>query len=65
MGDHCEDADILTESDYKASLKEVARLMESDPAPGTPEGDRPDMLATLIEAYEAKHFPIDPPKQDG
>lgn len=56
---------MLTESDYKASLKEVARLMESDPAPGTLEGGRLDMLATLIEAYEAKHFPIDPPKQDG
>jgi len=25
---------------------------------GTPEGDRPDVLATLVEAYEAKHFPM-------
>ena len=28
---------------------------------GTPEGDRLDVLATLIDAYEAEHFPIDPP----
>ncbi len=28
---------------------------------GTPEGDRLDVLATLVEAYEKEHFPIDPP----
>ncbi len=35
--------------------------MERDPALGTPQGDRLDMLATLVQAYEARHFPIDPP----
>ena len=52
---------IRTESDYKAALKEVSRLMESDPDIGIPNGDRLDVLATLVQAYEAKHFPIDLP----
>lgn len=47
---------IRTEADYEAALKEVERLMDSQP--GTPEGDQMDVLVTLIEAYEAKHFPI-------
>jgi HTH-type transcriptional regulator / antitoxin HigA len=50
---------IRTEADYEAALKEVEKLMESQP--GTPEGDRMDVLVTLIEAYEAKHFPIPAP----
>ncbi len=52
---------IRTEADYKATLKEVSILMESDPDLGTPEGDRLDVLATLVQAYEAKHYPIDLP----
>ncbi len=50
---------IRTEADYEAALKEVEKLMESQP--GTPEGDRMDVLVTLIESYEAKHFPIPVP----
>jgi len=50
---------IRTETDYKAALQEVERLIDSQP--GTPEGDRMDVLVTLIEAYEAKHFPIPEP----
>lgn len=49
---------IHTEADYKATLKEISALMEFDPDPGTPEGDRLDILATLVQAYEARHFPI-------
>ncbi|MGB7400924.1 helix-turn-helix domain-containing protein [Castellaniella sp.] len=52
---------IRTETDYKASLKTISRLMESDPDLGTPEGDRLDVLTTLVQAYEAKHFQIDLP----
>ena len=52
---------IHTEADYKATLKEISALMESDPDLGTPEGDRLDILATLVQAYEAKHVPITPP----
>lgn len=52
---------IRTEADYKASLKEISVLMESDPEPGTADGDRLDILATLVEAYENRHFPMDFP----
>ena len=52
---------IHTKADYKATLKEISALMESDPDPGTARGDRLDVLATLVQAYEAKHFPIGTP----
>lgn len=47
---------IRTKADYRTALKEVERLWETEP--GTPDGDRVDVLVTLIEAYEAKHYPI-------
>jgi HTH-type transcriptional regulator / antitoxin HigA len=50
---------IRTEADYEAALTEVQRLWGSKS--GTPEGDRLDVLATLIDAYESEHHPIDPP----
>ena len=50
---------IRTERDYEAALKEVERLWGAKA--GTPDGDRIDVLATLIDAYEAAHFPFDPP----
>ena len=52
---------VRTEADYKAALKEISRLVEHDPDIGTPDGDRLDVLSTLVQAYEAKNFPIDPP----
>ena len=52
---------IRTGADYKATLKEISALMDMDPAAGTPEGDRLDILTTLVQAYEARHFPIDTP----
>lgn len=52
---------IRTEADYKATLKVVSRLVELDPEIDTPEGDQLDVLTTLIQAYEAKTFPIDLP----
>lgn len=52
---------IHTEANYKATLKDISALMESSPDLGTPEGDRLDILATLVQAYEAKHVPITPP----
>ena len=52
---------IHTEADYKATLKEIDALMDGDPELGTPEGDRLDILATLAQAYEAKHAPITAP----
>jgi HTH-type transcriptional regulator / antitoxin HigA len=50
---------IRTEADYEAALQGIDRLM--DAAPGTAEGDRLDILATLVEAYEARHHPIEAP----
>jgi HTH-type transcriptional regulator/antitoxin HigA len=50
---------IRTEDDYDAVLAEVDALM--DAVPGTAEGDRLDVLVTLIEAYEARHWAIDAP----
>lgn len=50
---------IRTKADHRAALKEVERLWEAEP--GTLDGDRVDVLVTLIEAYEAKHFPIPAP----
>lgn len=50
---------IRTEADYDAALKEVEALWGA--RSGTPAGDRLDILATLIEAYEDDHYPMDPP----
>ncbi|MGH7111126.1 MAG: helix-turn-helix domain-containing protein [Stellaceae bacterium] len=50
---------IRSEADHAAALAEVERLWGA--RSGTPEGDRLDILATLIDAYEAEHHPIDPP----
>src|ERR1043166_4346793 len=50
---------IRNEKDYEAALKEVERLWGAKL--GTAEGDRLDVLATLIDVYEAEHHPIDPP----
>jgi HTH-type transcriptional regulator/antitoxin HigA len=50
---------IRTSADYEAALAEIERLWGAKS--GTPKGDRLDILATLIDAYEAEHFPTDPP----
>jgi HTH-type transcriptional regulator/antitoxin HigA len=50
---------IRTKADYERALSEVERLWGAKN--GTPKGDRLDVLATLIDAYEAEHYPMDPP----
>ena len=50
---------IRSEADYDAALAEVGRLWGAKA--GTPRGDRLDVLATLIDAYETEHYPMDPP----
>jgi len=50
---------IRSEADYQAALDEVSRLWGAKS--GTPEGDRLDVVATLVDAYENEHEPIDPP----
>lgn len=52
---------IHSESDYRAALSEVSAYFEHEPEPGSDDGDRFEILAALIEAYEARHFPIDLP----
>ena len=52
---------IKTKEDYKAALREVSAFFDSEPVPGSAEGDRFEVLITLVEAYEAKHYPIDLP----
>lgn len=52
---------IHTEEDYRAALEDVSALFENEPEPGTSEGDYFDIMITLIEAYEARHFPLDLP----
>lgn len=50
---------IRSDADYEAALAEVGRLWGA--RSGTRAGDRLDVLATLIDAYEAEHYPMDPP----
>jgi HTH-type transcriptional regulator / antitoxin HigA len=50
---------IRTKADYRKALKEANRLWDADP--GTPDGDLVDVLVTLIQAYEARHYPIEAP----
>ncbi|MFZ0426462.1 MAG: helix-turn-helix domain-containing protein [Xanthobacteraceae bacterium] len=50
---------IRTKADYERAISEVEHLWGSKL--GTREGDRLDVLATLIDAYEAEHYPMDPP----
>ncbi|MDP1765956.1 MAG: transcriptional regulator [Methylotenera sp.] len=52
---------IHTEEDYSAALREVSAFFDDEPEPNTPNGDRFEILLTLVEAYETKHYPIDLP----
>src|SRR5690625_2764845 len=50
---------IRTEADYRAALADIETLMLAEA--NTPEGDRLDVLVTLVEAYERQHFPLELP----
>jgi HTH-type transcriptional regulator/antitoxin HigA len=50
---------IRTEADYRAALDEIERLF--DAPPNTPECDLLEVLTTLVEAYEQRHYPIEAP----
>ena len=50
---------IRNDADYRAALHEVEQLMLAQP--DTPDGEKLDVMVTLIEAYEAKHFPMELP----
>ena len=47
---------IKTQADHRAALKEIETLMAAEP--GSPEGERLDVLVTLVEAYENRHYPL-------
>ena len=50
---------IKTETDHQAALKEIESLMNADL--DSPEGERLDLITTLVEAYESKHYPMELP----
>jgi HTH-type transcriptional regulator / antitoxin HigA len=50
---------IRTRKDYQAALAAIEQLMGAKR--NSPQGDRLDVLVTLVEAYEARHFPLDLP----
>ena len=50
---------IKTEEDYESTLKRIEEIFDSEP--NTPEFDELDILTTLVEKYEEKHYPILPP----
>lgn len=50
---------IKTDADYQAALKEIESLMMAEP--DTEDGEKLDVMVTLIQAYEAKHFPMEWP----
>jgi HTH-type transcriptional regulator / antitoxin HigA len=52
---------IRNEADYDWALAEIERYFESEPRRGTADAERFDILASLIDAYEARHWPVEPP----
>ena len=50
---------LHTDDDYRAALADVSALVDRDPEPGTQEGDRLEVLAALVERYEAEHFRLE------
>ena len=52
---------IHTKADYQAALKRVSSLINADPQRGTHEADQLEVLGTLVQAYEAKKYPIELP----
>jgi len=50
---------VRTKAGHRAALREIESLMNA--RANTPEGERLDVLVTLVEAYERKHFPMDMP----
>lgn len=50
---------IRNEADYEWALAEIEQYFNLEPVRGTPDADRFEVLADLIEAYEARHWPIE------
>lgn len=52
---------LHTAADYRAALREVSAYFDEEPEPGTLQGERFDVLLTLVEAYETRHYPVELP----
>jgi HTH-type transcriptional regulator/antitoxin HigA len=52
---------LRSEAEYEAALDAIEHYFEKDPKPGSPAADRFDLLALVIEDYERKRWPIEPP----
>lgn len=52
---------LHTDEDYRTAMREVSAYFDREPEPDTPDGDRFEILLTLAQAYEAKHFPVNLP----
>ncbi|MDZ7865469.1 transcriptional regulator [Acidovorax sp.] len=52
---------IRDEQTYRTTLARVSALVDLDPAPDSPEGEELEVLGTLVEAYETRHYPIGSP----
>jgi HTH-type transcriptional regulator/antitoxin HigA len=52
---------LRNEADYEAAVDAIERYFDKEPEPGTSEADRFDLLALVIEDYERKRWPIEPP----
>ena len=52
---------IRTKADYRRALREVSAYFDNEPEPGSEDGDRFEILVTLVEAWEARHYPIGAP----
>jgi HTH-type transcriptional regulator/antitoxin HigA len=52
---------LRSEADYEAALDAIEHYFDKEPKPGTPEADRFDLLALVIEDYERQRWPIEPP----
>jgi hypothetical protein len=52
---------IMNDAEYEVAFAELERIMETNPALGSPEGERLDFLTSQIVAYERTRFPLPEP----
>ena len=52
---------LQTEADCEDAVDEIEQYFDHPPKPGSPDGHRFDLLTLVVEDYERKHWPIDPP----
>jgi HTH-type transcriptional regulator/antitoxin HigA len=53
---------IRNEAEYDQALEEIEQHFKNEPKPGAPEADRFELLALVVEDYERKRWPIEPPE---